>query len=324
MPFTLVQLETFRKLAELGNFSRAAAALHVTQPAVTQQVQALQEHFGVRLVDIVKRRPVLTDAGQFLAARSATLLRGVEALERDMREFAAVERGTLRLGATLTIGAYVLPRLLAAYRRKHPAICVEVEVANTAAMTQLVRGGALGLALVEGKVDGDDLESLPFADDELVLVVPAAGHRFSRRRTVAPRDLLDLDFVSREPGSGTRDFPLEVLGREGFTPRIVLELPSGEAVAQGVAAGLGVAFLSRLVVEAQVALGTLRIVGIEGLRLQRSFKLVRLRAHTPAPAARAFSAIVLAATAPPGRDHGRGVVDRRAGRVSERGEGRKK
>ncbi|MFY9779867.1 MAG: LysR family transcriptional regulator [Candidatus Baltobacteraceae bacterium] len=301
MSFTLVQLETFRKLAELGNFSRAAEALHVTQPAVTQQVQALQEHFEVRLVDIVKRRPVLTDAGRFLAARAAALLGGVEALERDMREFAAAELGTLRLGATLTIGAYLLPQLLAAFRQEHPAIRVEVQVANTAAMTQLVRGGEIGLALVEGAVEGDDLESLPFAGDELVLVVPAAGHRFSRRRTVALRELEDLDFVSREPGSGTRELPLDALSRAGVKPRIAFELPSGEAVAQAVAAGLGVAFLSRLVVEAQVALGALRIVGVEGLRLQRSFKLVRLRASTPAPAAHAFSAIALAARRPRNR-----------------------
>lgn len=295
MPFTLVQLETFRKLAELGNFSRAAEALHVTQPAVTQQVQALQEHFGVRLVDIVKRRPELTDAGRFLAARAATLLGGAEALERDMREFAAVEHGTLRVGATLTIGAYVLPRLLAGFRREHPAIRIEVEIANTAAMTQRVRGGELGLALVEGTVEGDDLESRPFASDELVLVVPAAGHRFSKRRAVAPRELAGVDFVSREPGSGTREFPLAALRAVGVVPRIVLELPSGEAVAQAVAAGLGVAVLSRLVVETHVARGTLRIVAVEGFRLPRSFSLVHLRAHTPAPAARAFSALVLAA-----------------------------
>src|SRR4051794_39815993 len=113
MSMTLVQLETFVHVARLGNYTRVAEELHLTQPGVTQQVRALERHFGLRLVDVVGRRPVLTEAGRFLAARAGDLLGSAAALEREMGEFAQARGGELHLGATLTIGTYALPALLA-------------------------------------------------------------------------------------------------------------------------------------------------------------------------------------------------------------------
>src|SRR5579875_1688824 len=172
MPVTLVQLETFVRVAALGNYSRVAAEFHMTQPGVTQQVHALERQLGVRLVDVVGRRPVLTDAGRFLADRAADVLTGVDALEREIGDFAAARTGQLTLGATLTIGAYVLPGLLARFAAAYPGITVHVEVANTAAMIERIRSTGLGLALVEGPANGDDLAIVPFQTDRLVLVTP--------------------------------------------------------------------------------------------------------------------------------------------------------
>src|SRR3981081_610484 len=115
MAATLVQLETFVRVAALGNFTRVAEEFHLTQPGVTQQVRALERHYGVKLVDVVGRHPVLTDAGHFLAARARDLLGGMGAIDREMQEFAAARSGDLFIGATLTIGSYVLPELLARF-----------------------------------------------------------------------------------------------------------------------------------------------------------------------------------------------------------------
>lgn len=122
MTFNLVQLETFRRLAQEANFTRTAELLNLTQPAVTQHVRALQDHFRVKLVDLVGRRTVLTDAGRFLAARAELLLGNVAALEREMREFADVRAGELRIGATLTIGTYQLPEVVARFHATFPNV----------------------------------------------------------------------------------------------------------------------------------------------------------------------------------------------------------
>lgn len=294
MSVTLVQLETFVRVAALGNFTRVAEEFHLTQPGVTQQVRALERQLGVRLVDVVGRRPVLTDAGRFLAIRARDVLDGVAALEREMGEFAAARAGVLSLGATLTIASYVLPALLARFAARHPGVTVQVEIANTAAMAERVRGGALGLALVEGPLSGDDMEIVPFQQDRLVLVAPP-GHPLGGHGPVAPRALEGLPFVWRERGSGTRALAEAALARAGVTPRTALELASGQGVARAVEAGLGLAILSELVVERAVREGRLVALELAGMDLRRSFRLVHLRGRTLSPAARAFMTLALEA-----------------------------
>jgi len=292
MSMTLVQLETFVRVVALGNYTRVAEELHLTQPGVTQQVRALERHFKLRLVDVVGHTPVPTDAGRFLAARAAEVRGAVVALEREMGEFAHAEGGELHLGATLTIGSYALPDLLARFAAIHPGVAVRVEVANTAAMAARVRSGVLGLALVEGPLDDREgaLDILPFRDDHLLLVLPPA-HRLAGRARVEPWDLTDEPFVWREAGSGTRDFAERALAAVGVVPVTVLELPSGEGVARAVEAGLGVAILSTLVVERAVAEGRVATAEVAGVDLRRTFRLVRPCGRTPSPAARAFAAL---------------------------------
>ena len=244
MSMTLVQLETFVRVVALGNYTRVAEEFHLTQPGVTQQVRALERHVKLRLIDVIGHTPVPTDAGRFLAARAAEVLGNVAALEREMGEYARAAGGEVHLGATLTIGSYALPDLLARFAAAHPGVRVRVEVANTAAIAARVRSGALGLALVEGPLDDNEgaLEILPFQDDHLLLVLPPA-HHLAGRGPVAPEDLANEPFVWREAGSGTRDIAEQALMAVGVTPRAALELPSGEGVARAVEAGLGVAIL---------------------------------------------------------------------------------
>jgi DNA-binding transcriptional LysR family regulator len=289
---TLAQLTVFRRLCEFGSYSRAAEALHVSQPAVSQSIAALQSHFELKLVDVVRGRVRLTEAGRFLAARSEQLLAGAVALERDMREFSATKVGTVHLGATVTIGTHGLAPLLAAFDASHPGIEVRITIDNTDAVVALVRSGEIALALVEGPASGEDLEIVPYQRDELVLIVPARGHRLSRRATVKAADLIGERFVIRERGSGTRQLVEEALGRVGVVPTIVLELPSGEAIARAVESNLGVSIVSRMVVERDAAAGRLAIVRVSDIDLHRTFRLIRSRVYTPSPATYAFAAIV--------------------------------
>jgi DNA-binding transcriptional LysR family regulator len=288
MPLTITQLETFSRLAEIGNFTRTAEELYLTQPAVTQQVKALAEHFGTPLFDMVGRRPVLTDAGTFLAQRARELLSAFAALEREMREFADARSGTLDLGATLTIGNYAILPALAAFRAAHPGVSIRLTIANTAAMVAAIKDRRLALALVEGQVDDPALEVAPYAGDELILIVPSRGHALSDIEKITAHELAGIEFVSREEGSGTRTIAEDALRAAGIEPNIVLTVPSGEGVTRAVEAGLGVAILSRLVVERAVAAGRVHAVRIADVDLRRAFHVLRLRQRTLSPLAARF------------------------------------
>ena len=287
MSLTLVQLETFMRLAALGNFTRVAEERYLTQPAVTQQIRALERHFKLQLVDVIGHQPELTEAGHFLAERASDLLISVAALEHDMAEFAEARSGELRVGATLTIGTYTLPSLLAHFTREHPGVHVQVEIANTVAVAHHVCNGALTLGLIEGTYQSEELQHIPYQHDHLVLVV-SPQHAFAQRESIAPQELIGEPMVWREEGSGTRQIAEQALAAAHIPPRVVLELPSGEGVARAVEAGLGIAFLSPLVVERAMAEKRLIAVEVTGLNLQRVFQLIVRSKHTLSPAARAF------------------------------------
>jgi DNA-binding transcriptional LysR family regulator len=290
--FTLAQLTAFRHLCKSGSYSRAAEALCVTQPAVSQSMAALQAHFEIKLIDVIKGRVRLTEAGRFLAERSEQILLSASALERDMREFSATKVGVVHLGATVTIGTHGLAPLLSIFNATHPTIDVRITIDNTDAIVGMVRSGEVGLALVEGPAAGEDLEIIPYQPDELVLIVPAMGHRLSRKRRISANDLVSERFIFRERGSGTRRLVEEALARAGIAPHIVLELPSGEAISRAVETNLGISIVSRMVVERDAAAGRIKMRRVADLDLHRTFRMIRSFAYTLAPATAAFASIV--------------------------------
>jgi DNA-binding transcriptional LysR family regulator len=292
--FTLTQLQTFHRLARLRSFSRAANELGITQPAVTRQVRILEELFGMRLVEVVKRQARVTEAGRFLADRAEELLGNAAALRREMQDFAGGLQGALEIGATVTIGTYSLPALLARFHAHYPDVVLKVEVGNTAAMLHRLRSGLVGLALVEGSVTGSDFEVTQYHQDNLVLLVPARGHRFSTRNSVKPAELSDETLILREEGSGTRLFIERAFRYTGIQPKSIIGLQSAEAAAGAVEARLGIAILSSLAADQAVRGGHLREVAVESINLSRWFQLVKLKNHTLSPCAQHFAELVQA------------------------------
>lgn len=291
MAVSFAQLQALVALAEFRSFSKAARRLRVTQPAVTQHIANLAREVGVQLVDVVNRRPVLTDAGAYLVERARTIVDAIAALDADMEEFKQAKSGTLRVGATLTIGTYLIPSLLAAFRRERPQIRADVRIENTSGIARLLLSHELGLALVEGIITEDAIITAPFLEDELVLIAPPG--MLANRRRIRAADLAHVPFVSREPGSGTRDLGYDALVRIGVRPPVVLELPSGEAILRAVEAGLGAAILSRLAVERAAGTGSVRMLAIADVHLRRSLCIAAVRGRTLSPVQRAFARIVL-------------------------------
>lgn len=255
---TLDQLRIFVAVAEREHVTQAAAALNLTQSAVSAAVAALEERHVLHLFDRVGRRIVLTEAGRlFLDEARAVLARAAQA-ERLLDDLAGLRRGTLRLGASQTVANYWLPPLMQRFRADHPGVDLRLETGNTAEVARLVRDARVDLGFVEGGIDDAALAVRALPGDELALVV-APGHDWTR----CPLPAIDLKsgpWVLREPGSGTRAVLEDVLRGQGLTPDdldIVLELPSNEAVRTAVEAGAGAAILSTLVVQSSLASGRL-------------------------------------------------------------------
>ncbi|MDI7276436.1 MAG: LysR family transcriptional regulator [Anaerolineae bacterium] len=283
----LRQLRAFERVVSCGSFSRAADELALSQPAVTAQIQALERELGVRLLERLPRRVLTTSAGETLLPYARGLLNLEEDARRALEELRGLQAGTLRVGASPTIGTYLLPSVLGELKRRHPGLRVIAEIQPTHHVAEALETHALDVGLVEAPVASAALAAEPFHSDDLVLVVPA-GHPWAARRSIRPGELAGQPLIAREPGSGTRQLVEERLRALGVEAAPALELGAIEAIKNAVAAGLGVAFISRLAIQPEQRLGTLAVVPVKGLDLRRPFYRLLHRRRQPSPAVRAF------------------------------------
>jgi DNA-binding transcriptional LysR family regulator len=287
MALNLHHLRVFAAVAEQRGFSRAAASLRISQPAVSKAVSLLERQVGVPLIERAGRESRLTAAGDRLARRARELF-GVEtAAEEELRALRGLEEGSLRVGASTTIATYLLPPILARFHEAHPAIVLRVTSANTRDITRALLERRLDIALVEGPVEHPRIVARRWQSDELVVIAPP-GHRLVSRRTVAVRELAAERFVVRERGSGTREVAERALSKHGVRPPAALQLGSTEAVKQAVAAGLGLAIVSRYTVEDQLELGRIALVRLRGVGLGRALTELRVQGRRPSAPAAAF------------------------------------
>jgi DNA-binding transcriptional LysR family regulator len=278
MALNFHQLHIFYTVAEKGSFSHAAAALHMTQPAVTMQVQALEDYFGVKLFHRSTKKIELSESGRTLlpfAKRSIELIRETDVA---MSKFTRMIEGRLQLGASLTMGEYILPRLLGPFGKEYPNISVSMKVMNTSQILEEVLGHQLNFGLVEAPIDHPDVHTEPVLSDELKLIVPA-DHPLAAKDCVLMEEVLAYPFVLREQGSGTRRVMEEELDRRGidFTSmNIVMELGSTGAIKSAVEAGLGISILSQSSVKHEVTLGLFKMITISNISFERSFYAIYL------------------------------------------------
>jgi DNA-binding transcriptional LysR family regulator len=291
MALNLHHLRVFAAVAEHGGFSRAAVALRLSQPAVSKSVRELEREVGGPLFERGGRLPRLTEGGRLLFARARELFAVERSAEEELRALRGLTRGVLRVGASTTVITYVLPPMLARFRAAHPAIRLEVASANTRQIASALVERQVEVALVEGPVADRRIDVVPWRTDELV-VICHPGHAFAGRRRIALGDLVDEPFIVRERGSGTRVVAERALEARGVRLTIVMQLASTEAIKQAVAAGLGLAIVSRAALADQLALGRLAVVAIRGMPLRRELSELRLIGQLPSPAAMAFRALL--------------------------------
>jgi DNA-binding transcriptional LysR family regulator len=272
----LRQLQTFVEVAERGSFSAAAAALGVTQPAVSQQIQTLERTVGTTLIDRSGRRAVPTDRGEVLHRYALRMLALRDELARDLAQDDE-PTGHLIVGASTGPGEHVLPQLLGGFRAAHRRVEVTLRVDATDAVIDRVLDRDLELGVVGARRSHRALEFEPFLRDRVVLAVPA-GHPFAGR-VVPLAELVAEPQIVMQSGAGVRTVIEDELRRAGVRVRdlrVAMELGLQESAKSAVEAGYGVCFLSSLAVEKELRLGTLATAEVAGLDPVRDFYSVRL------------------------------------------------
>jgi len=289
------RLKVFRVVARHLNFSRAAEELLLTQPAVTQQIKALEDEYGVPLFDRSGGRIALTPAGNSLLPYAEKLKKVSDEAFEVVTSSVGIPAGPLALGASQTIGQYLLPNLVAAFLRENPRIAVTAVSGNTDKMLEALAARHIQLAMIEGPALRKDFHIEPFMEDQMVLVVPAS-HEWADTE-VGIDALKHAPILMREFGSGSRRVVEAALHKAGLNKKdlkTIMELDSTEGLLSAVEAGLGITFVSRWAVRNQLTLGTLRLARIKGLRLSRMFSLVYPAGPEPTGNAGAFRSFILA------------------------------
>lgn len=256
---TLEQLRIFIAVAERQHVTQAAQALNLAQSAASHAIATLEARHDTKLFNRVGRRIELTEAGQVLLTEAKAIMARVKAAELTLNEYGGLKRGTLIVQASQTIASYWLPRRLVAFRRTYPLIEIHLAVGNTAQVAAAIESGIAELGFVEGAVENQILESTAVARDQLLIVV-GTDHPWCARKRLTLADLIEGEWVLREPGSGTRSAFEDALGRLGADPsdlRVQLELPSNEAVRAAVEAGLGATAVSASVAAPSLEAGLL-------------------------------------------------------------------
>jgi DNA-binding transcriptional LysR family regulator len=267
----LHELDVFLAVIEEGNFSEAGRRLHLSQPAVSQSIRGLEQRVGAALFVRQGRQVRLTEAGQTLEPMARELLGVARRLEETMSALEGTVAGEITVGCSTASGKYLLPRLIARFRRDYPDVRVNVQVTSREGVLRGLLDGHLALGVSSKRLDHPDLAVQHFFDDDIALIVPA-GHRWARFRQIYPDDLLDEPIILREEGAGTREVLEEALAERGISRdmlNVAMVLGNAEAIEVAVEEGLGVAFISRLAAAHGVALGRVVEVAVEGLELTR-------------------------------------------------------
>jgi len=290
----LRQLEIFVKVAELKSFSKAAQALRLTQPTISEHIRTLEQELGVRLLDRLGRGAEATRAGHLLLSHATRMLQLQRETLQAMDSFQGRLAGDLHVAASTIPGEYVLPALIGRFKEKFPDIVISLLIGDSRAVIDWVIDGRAEVAVVGARLAHRGIEYRELMPDELVVVVPVA-HPWHGKKEIALADLRAEPMLLREQGSGTRaafESALAQAGQDLSTFRIVGEMGSTQAIKQAVKAGVGVSVISRRAVDEDCRSGLVWCLKIRDLKITRAFHIATHRDRSRSPLAEAFRSFV--------------------------------
>jgi len=286
----LRQLEIFVKVAEFGSFSKAAEALYLTQPTVSEHIRTLEDEVGVRLLDRLGRGAAVTRAGQLLLSYAQRMLALAREARQAMDGFQGRMSGELLIGASTIPGEYVLPAMIGRFKEKYPDISITLLIGDSQTAVDWVAEGRAELGVVGARLSHRGVDYKELMPDEVVVVVPGA-HSWHGRKQIALEELRSEPLLIRERGSGTRaalEAALAEAGMDLGSFRIVGEMGSTQAIKQAVKAGVGVSLVSKRAVEEECKSGLLWCLPVKDLKVTRSFHLATHKERSRSPLAEAF------------------------------------
>ena len=272
-------LKVFLAVAEHGSFSEAGRQLHLSQPAVSQIIQGLERQLGLLLFIRQGRAVQLTEGAHVLVSMARELMTSAQRVEQTMLSLQGEVVGEMSIGCSTASGKYLLPGLVARFRKEYPQVKINVVIGSRESVINKLLGGEVSLGVSSKQIEHNDLEYQNFFKDDVILIVPAS-HPWARNRKIFPDDILDEPLILREDLAGTREVLIESLRAHDISPdmlNIVMVLGNAEAIEVAVEEELGIAFVSRLAASRGIALGRVVEVSVEGMALSRNIYLARNR-----------------------------------------------
>jgi len=268
------QLFVFITVAEKQNFSRAGEELHMTQPAVSQYIQALERTMGTRLLERSNKYVRLNKAGEIVYHHAKEILGLYSKMHYLIDDLTNNTSGPLTIGASYTYGEYVLPHILAKMQKKYPLINPTITIGNTREISELVLKNQLDIGIVEGNFQDKRLVIKPFAIDSMSIICSPTNRLAQKADNMTIADLSEETWIVREIGSGTREAAEKLFTGNKIIPKKCLEFGSTQIIKEAVEAGLGISLISDRAIRKEISLGTLQIINVKNIEIKRDFSTV--------------------------------------------------
>lgn len=271
MIMTLRHLKIFIMVADLGSMTAAAKALFISQPTISQAISELEEHYGIKIFDRLSKRLFITEKGTQLLSYARHITSLVSEMEQAMKN--SDKSGTIKIGASLTIGTFLLPTLVSEFSRQFPGLHVKVITKNTQDIEKLITQNTIDFAIVEGIIHSPDIFAETFMDDKLLLVC-GKKHPLYKTERISLAELNNLAFIVREQGSGTRELFENMMAANELSWQPAWECNGSDILKSAAISGIGVAVISQRLVGNELATGELSEIKIDGIDLKRKFSVI--------------------------------------------------
>jgi len=279
LPFTLQQLRILKAISVEKNFTKAAAVLYLSQPSLSKQIKNLEKNLGTILINRERNKVSLTESGKILLQYSERILTLCEESCRALIDLKSGDRGNLTVGASQTIGTYLMPRILALFTQNYPQIDLKVQLNSTRIIAKNIINREIDIGVVGGEISYDlknNLSIQQFVSDELSLII-SKSHPFAKKKRIAKEDLYMLDFITLNSNSTIKKFIDSILLQNKIQTKqlkTILQLDSIEGIKTAVSLGVGVAFVSSSAIEKEMKLKTLGIIKINNLKISRKLSII--------------------------------------------------
>lgn len=270
-----MHLAVFIEVVERRNFTRAAEALHMTQPAVSQYITALETEYGIKLLERTNKSVQVNKAGKIVYLYAKKILKQYEHLELHLSELKNKPSGELMIGASYTIGEYILPQILVQLQNTYPEILPQVVIGNTEEIGKKLLNHKIDIGLIEGAYPHDQLITETFAVDELYIVAGIGGSL--NNKEITDKELRDKTWIIREVGSGTRVITENFLEKRKIKPKQILTFGSTQIIKEAVEANIGISLLSKATIQKELQLGDMQELKVESTPIRRNFSLVKMK-----------------------------------------------